>query len=61
LLSHLAWTTATSTAAVTEARKAISAASTIREMLEEVTNHLQILVAAVIHNLEVIQGFPASA
>ena len=60
-LSHPAWTTATSTAAATKAREAISAASTIREMLEEVSNHLQILVAAVTHKLEVTQGFPASA
>ncbi|XP_074423788.1 uncharacterized protein LOC141735144 isoform X2 [Larus michahellis] len=58
---RLAWDTAAAAAATTEATKAIADANVTLGMLEEVTDHLRTLVDAVTQDLEMGQGFPASA
>ncbi|XP_063174858.1 uncharacterized protein LOC134507844 [Chroicocephalus ridibundus] len=58
---RLAWDAAAATAATTEATKAIADANVTLGMLEEVTDHLRTLVDAVTQDLEMGQGFPASA
>lgn len=58
---RLACDAAAATAATTEATKAIAAANGTLEQLEEVAGHLRSLVDAVTEDLEVAQGFPASA
>ncbi|XP_075594536.1 uncharacterized protein LOC142598933 [Balearica regulorum gibbericeps] len=58
---RLARDAAAAAAAATEASEAIAAANVTLGMLEEVTTHLRSLVDAVTQDLEVAQGFPASA
>ncbi|XP_014813728.1 PREDICTED: uncharacterized protein LOC106897549 [Calidris pugnax] len=58
---HLARDAAAATAATTEATEAIAAANVTLGTLEEVAGHLRNLVDAVTQDLEMGQGFPASA
>lgn len=58
---RLARDTTAATAATTEAAEAITEANATLGMLEEVVGHLRTLVDAVTQDLEMAQGFPASA